>query len=337
MAAPGEAELRTAIALTRAAQFDQAIPHFLAAQGHVTDEYALKFNLALCYVATGEPGKAIPLLESLPNDPRRGANADNLLAQAYIGNGQSDEALRALERAAQKAPKDEKQYLFIADACMASADYGLGVRAMDLGLSHLPRSAEMHYERGMFLSLLDEFDQAKQEFTSAAGLAQGHAIGYLAAAQKSFFEGNIAEAVRVAREAVQHKQTNYLLLAFLGDALLRNGAVPGQADFTEARAALEKSIRERPDYADSRIALAKVELLDGHVDQAVEQLRTAQQLQPRSAAVYANLAAAYRKKGDAQNAAAALAVLNQINQEQAARIGSAPGDRKAGYAQHPLP
>src|SRR5205085_1972214 len=55
-----EGELQTGIALTRSGRFAEAIPHFLAARGRVSEEYAADFNLALCYVGGGEPQKAVP-------------------------------------------------------------------------------------------------------------------------------------------------------------------------------------------------------------------------------------------------------------------------------------
>ena len=53
--ARAEAELQTGISLTRRGKFEEAIPHFLAVQGHVSikNEFVLEYDLALCYVATG--------------------------------------------------------------------------------------------------------------------------------------------------------------------------------------------------------------------------------------------------------------------------------------------
>ena len=330
-----QAELETAITLTRTGRFTEAIPHLLSLEGRVADEFAVKFNLALCYVAIGEPAKAIPLLRSLPEDPRRGPNADNLLAQAYIGNGQPDSALQAVRQASSKDPKNEKLYLYIADACMSYQDYALGLKVMDLGLTHLPKSAALHYEKAVFLSQLDEFDDAKQEFDTARQLAPNKPIGYVAAAHKDMLSGDVAGAVRVAREGVARGRADYLLLTFLGQALIRTGAVPGRPEFAEARAALEKAVGERPNYADSRLALAKVYLLEKRPQDALAHLEAARQLEPRSAAVYANLASVYRALGDAPRMQEALSILHQINDEQVARIANAPGDRKAGYGRTP--
>lgn len=56
-----EAELQAGIKLTSNGDFAAAIPHLLEARGHVSDEYAANFDLALCYVATGQFNSAIPL------------------------------------------------------------------------------------------------------------------------------------------------------------------------------------------------------------------------------------------------------------------------------------
>jgi tetratricopeptide (TPR) repeat protein len=295
----------------------------------------VKFNLALCYVATGEAAKAIPLLQSLPDDPRRGPNVDNLLAQAYIGNGQSGEALKALDRASRKYPNNEKLFLYVADACMAYQDYAVGLKAMQLGLQQLPKSAALHYEKAVFLTLLDDFDAAKQEFDQAHDLAPDKAIGFVASAHKNMMSGDIEGAVRVAREGVQKKRADYLLLTFLGQALIRSGAEPGQPEFNEARGALEKAVAERPNYADSQLALGNVYATENRLRDALAHLELARELQPRSAAVYASLAKVYRRLGNTSETEEALTTLRVINQEQVARIANAPGEVKAGYGHTP--
>jgi Flp pilus assembly protein TadD len=70
----------------------------------------------------------------------------------------------------------------------------------------------------------------------------------------------------------------------------------------------------------------------GRLEDAIAHLEKANQLEPGDPSVYANLAKAYQRHGDVQRARDALATLQKLNQEQAERIGSAPGDRKLGYA-----
>ena len=327
-----EEELQKGTALTKAGFFAEAIPHLRAALGRVSNEYAANFNLSLSLVATGQPKLAIPILTDLRTAGHDNVDVNNLLAQAYVGDGQNHQALEALQKASKLAPENEKLYLFVADACMEKQEYGVGLQAVDLGLDHLPNSAQLHYQRGMFLVLLDELDAGKKDFDLARGLAPDTDIAFLAGTQKAMLEGDVPEAVRIAREAVKKGDHDYMLLTLLGEALLRSGIAPGEAEFKEAQEALESSVAERPNYAGSQLALGKLALLDNRMDDAIAHLETARELDPNDASVYSNLAAAYRRRGDLQKAQNMLAVLANMNQAQAEKFRSAPADRKPGYA-----
>ena len=326
-----ESELETGSALTGQGQFTEAIPHLVASRGRVKNEYAAAFNLAICYIATGQPRQAIPILKELRGRGRDSADVNNLLAQAYVGDSQESNALEALERAASVRPGDEKLFLFVADACMGKQSYALGMRVVDLGLKTLPNSAGLHFERGMFLAVMDRFDQAKCDFERARELAPDSEIAYIAGAQESMYAGNIAEAVRVSREGLSRGHRNFLLLTLFGEASLRAGIVPGQKEFEEARKALETAVAEKPSYPSAELALGKIYLLAGQTGEAIARFEMARELSPGNASVYSNLAAAYRKQGDIGKAREALAKLEELNQAQADKIRTAPGETKAGY------
>jgi predicted Zn-dependent protease len=328
----GEEELRKGTDLTRRGSFSEAIPHLLAARGRVANEYAANFNLALCYIGTSQFGEAIEILNGLRRSGRDNVDVENLLAQAYIGNSQPQDALASLRRAATLSPQNEKLYSFVADACKDHKDYNLGLEVVGIGLQNLPQSARLHYERAMLLTQLDQFDQAKPDFESANTLAAGSEIGYLASANEKLFEGNIPEAVRIAREGVKKGYENHALLTVLAEALLRSGVSPGQPDFVEAQTVLENAVTQHPNDPASQISLGSLYLTAGRLEDAIAHLEKANQLEPDDPSVYANLAKAYQRHGDTQRAQDALAVLRKLNQEQVDRISSAPGDRKLGYA-----
>jgi tetratricopeptide (TPR) repeat protein len=327
-----EEELQKGTALTRAGSFAEAIPHLRAALGRVSNEYAARFNLGLCLVAMGQPKLAIPTLTALRAAGHDNVDVNNLLAQAYVADGQSQKALEVLQKASKLAPENEKLYLFMADACMEKQEYTLGLQVVDLGLDHLPKSAQLHYQRGIFLVLVDQLDAGKKDFEQASALAPGADISFLAATQKAMLEGDVTQAIRISREAVEKGDHDYRLLTLLGEALLRSGIAPGESAFKEAQAALEKSLAERPNYAGSQLALGKLGLLDNRIDDAIAHLETARDLNSNDPAVYANLAAAYRRRGDIPKAQNMLDVLAKINQAQAEKFRSAPGEQKPGYA-----
>jgi tetratricopeptide (TPR) repeat protein len=281
----------------------------------------------LCYVATRQSAQAIPILTELRHG-HEDAQVENLLSQAYVGLGKSKEALDAVKRAAALTPDNEKLYAFVADACTENQNYDLGLNVVDLGLQHLPDSASLHYQRAMFLSSLDEFDAAKPDFALAEKLGAGSDIGYLAAAQENLLAGKIEEAVHAARDGISAGHGDYRLLTILGEGLLRLGVAPDQSQFAEAQSALSNAVRLRPNYSDAHLALGKLELISHRVNEAVSHLEQARALDPHNPAVYSNLAAAYRERGDAQKAQQMLFELAQINREQAEKISSAPGERK---------
>jgi tetratricopeptide (TPR) repeat protein len=334
--AAGEADLQRGIALTRSGKFGEAIPHFLAAQGQVKSPAALNFNLALCYVGTGQYEPAIALLNELRANGGSNANVENLLAQSLIGNRKPEEAFAAFERAARLTPNDEKLYLYIIEACMSHGYNDMGLKVAEAGLKRLPRSGSLVFEHGILLGQLDFVEDALKELEKVPKLAPGTDVAYIAAAQKSIFESNVEEAVRIAREGINKGKQHFMLLALFGEAVILSGAEPRSEDFADARAALEQSILVSPNYVSARMSLGKLYLMEGRVDDAITQLNVARELAPKSSAIYTNLAAAYRRKGDTAHAEDMLAILDKLNKEEIERIRNAPGDRKAGYMANPV-
>lgn len=312
-----ETELQTGITLTKSGHFSEAIPHFLAARGHVSEEYAAEFNLALCYAGVGEFPKAISILEQLRGGSHESAGVENLLSQAYEGSGQPQKAFEAFQKAAGFTPRDEKLYLLVSAAFMEKQDYAQGLRVVEAGLQNLPDSPRLHYELGYGLWQLEEPGLAKPEFERAAVLAPHSVIGYLAAAQESFMLDDLTQAVRIAHAGIHEGFDDYQLLCLLGDALIHNGASPGTPELAEAKQALEKSIAARPNYASSQIALGRILLQEGHVDAAIEHLELGHRLAPQNPTPCLLLATAYRKGGKLEQAQAMLVIVDMLNKEQA--------------------
>lgn len=323
--AEARAELETGTQLTAHGYLQQAIPHLLAAQAAGIDSYATGVNLGICYLGTGDYAQAIAVLQSMDASGEGGAAVENLLAQAYIGSAQPQDALRSFRRAAAATPKDEKLYAYLADACTDHKDYALGLEIVDEGLLQLPSSARLHYEKALFLSQLGRFEEeGRPEFDRAAQLAPSSYIGFLARVQKDLYEDNLSAADEVLHQAIQSGHRDYRMLTLLGTVLLHEGAAPGEPRFAEAKSALEESVEENAGYSAAQIALGKVYLMENQAQKAVDHLEIGRRLEPDNPAVYTSLASAYDQLGEHARARLMRLQIGRLLAEKSAG-GSAAG------------
>lgn len=335
----GAADLKAGISLTQQGHFDQAIPYLLKARGKVgpANIFALDFDLSLCYVGTRQFSKAISILLPLHSRAPGSMNVLSLLAQAYIGQKQSQLAMAALEKAAAIDPQDEKLYLFAADACSEARLYTLGLKVVGMGLRALPKSASLHYEQGMFYSSLERQQMASREFQIAMKYGRGASIGYMAEAQRALLDGNMPAVLAASRAGLKLTPDNYTLLVIQGMALVRSGATPGSPQFAEALKVTKKAVALQPAHADSQVTLGKLYLMAGQTQEAISHLEAARRLNPTDTAAYAQLAVAYRQLRNFDKARQMMSLLEHLNQQQAETYRTGPPDKHKGYvASSPL-
>ncbi len=314
--AQARAELQAGTDLTRRGLLEEAIPHLLAAQSAGLAPYAVSVNLGICYVGLRRYKEAIATLNSAHSLGFNTAAIDNLLTQAYLGDGQGSAALLAFQEAVALTPKDEKLYDFVADACTDHHDLALGLKVAELGLLQLPNSPRLHYERALFLAQLDRLEEARPEFDRAAQLDPESYIASLALVQKDLYEDKLAEATRRLREVVRAGHRDYRTLSLLGTVLMHEGAAPGDPDFAEAQSALEESERENSGYSATQIALGKIYIMEDRFGEAADHLEIARRLEPANPSIYTSLARAYQKLGDRDKARLADAELARILAEK---------------------
>lgn len=317
-AVDAHAEFQAGSALTRQGFFEQAIPHLLAARRQGFAPYATGVNLAICYLGTHQYREAISDLRELAGDGKANATVYNLLAQAYLGNGEKPEAWKSFLSAAQVTPKDERLYDYLADACTDQGDYSMGLQVVNHGLKELPDSARLHYERAVFLARLGSLEQAKPEFEQAMHLAPGSDIGYLAEVQQELYDDQYEKAEAVLRRAIAAGNADFRMQSLLGTVLLHEGAAPGEPRFAEAKAALSKAAEEHPNDSATQIALGKIYLMEGQPRAAVDHLEVARRVDPNNVAIYASLASAWQKLGERQKAAAMRRQMSRLVAQQSA-------------------
>lgn len=304
--------------LARHDLFSQATPFFRAVGERFPESYDAGFNLAVCYVQLKQYPAAIEVLSRLRDRGHKTAELDNLLAEAYEGNKQTQNAINLLREATFLEPEDENNYLDLAALCIDHPAYELGVEVVNIGLRYRPESDRLVFQRGVLYALLDRFKLAEHDFEVASQMAPEKDLAYVGLSLAHIQKGKLTQAAEVLRRRIRQQPNDYVLQYLLGEALIRSGVIPGQPALVEARTALEKSVRLNTNFSRSHIGLAKIYLKENRTDEAIQHLEKARELDPGEKAVYSNLATAYRRKGDPDKVAAMLAMVKKLNDDERA-------------------
>ena len=289
------------------------------------DAYLAGYDQTLAYVKAGEFADAIGTANELLNQGHETAELANVVATAYLKNGQPKEAYNALRVAAHLDPKNEDAYV---DLCTISLDfenYALGLEIANLGLAQLPDSERLYLQRGVMRAMKGEFAEAELDFRTAARLAPQEVLPEVALGLISMQMGHLDRAVDVLRQAAARHPDNYLAQYWFARVLLQSGAVPRTKEGDQALAALLASVRLGPDFWHAHADLGKALLDRGEVPAAIVELEKAAVLNPSATTPLYLLAQAYRRKGDEARA-----------NDLAAQVGRMQAEEREGFPESSL-
>ena len=304
------------LALAQHNLFRQATSYLEAVRPSFPDSYDIGFDLGLCYVQLKEYSQAIKVLQDVSNRGHKTSELDNLLAEAYEDNKQTQAAIDALREATLLAPDDEDNYLDLAALCMSHDSLDLGMEIVNVGLHYHAQSDRLIFQRGLLHAMQNQFELAERDFQQAAELAPEKNFSYVGLGVSYLQTGNLPQAIAMLRQRIRVKPDDPLLQYLFGEALIRSGASPGDPLFKDAQAALETSVRLNPNFAESRVALAKIYLKDNRVEEAIAQLEKARALDSKNQAAYSQLAVAYRRQGKPELAKQMLSSLKELNEQE---------------------
>jgi Flp pilus assembly protein TadD len=279
-----------------------------ASPGDVTARY----NLAVCRLRAGQAREAEAAARAAmamsPADP----DVLNLFAAASAAAGQLEPALAALRKATDIAPAEERHYLDLAGLCVEHGAFPLALEVVNAGVANVPGSAKLHMLRGAIRAERNEVDEAMRDFARASALSPDELYGSVGLSLVLRQADRLAEAIALLRRKLAERPGDATLNYLLGDALLRGDPGPASAEFAEARDALVRAIRARPDFAKAHAALGKLQVRAGEIASAVEKLRTAVRLDPTDRLALNQLVVAYRRLGRPEDAAAVAGQLKTL-------------------------
>ncbi|MEW5979573.1 MAG: CDC27 family protein [Acidobacteriota bacterium] len=284
--------------LAQATAYSAAARHFGLARLNYPDPFRAGYNAVLMHLKAGEYAAAIHVGRDLVARGYQRSELLNLVARAYLKNSQVNEALDALRTATQLEPKDEDNYVDIAEICLDYDNTDLGIEVLNIGLEHLPESDRLFLQRGIMKGIKGQLAEAEKDFERAAGLAQHKPLPSIVLGITWLETGRAQEAADLLRDKAARHPEDFLLHYYLGEALQRLGG----EEIHESQKAFETSVRLNPNFASSRGQLGKLLLRQGHIHKAIDQLEKAVALDATEVAPLYQLAQAYRKLGDEERA-----------------------------------
>lgn len=227
----------------------------------------LQLNLADAYLKNGNADEALQLLNALVQQHPESSQVHNSLGLAYAQQKRFAEAAKEFEQALQLDPNNDSIRISCVKALTAVLQYDRAEPLSDDYLKKHPHDFEALYFNGIVKRGLGDYATAEKDFRQAVAINPNH-----------------AEA-----------RSN------LGFVLARLGKQE------EARTQLEKALQLNPDSSEARFQLAAVLRALGQQDQAHETLKVLQQKKAASvkqdvATISASQASQDLQSGDAQKA-----------------------------------
>jgi predicted Zn-dependent protease len=302
---------------------ERSLPYMQAAYQSYPDSYDIGFDLTVGFIQARNYPQAIAAAKELAQREHETSELDNVLAEAYEGNKETQHAVEALRRAISLDPDSEDNYLDFASLCMNHGSFDDGLKVISVGLQAHPKSDRLIFLRGILFAMEDHFPLAEKDFQLATSLAPDKNLGYVGLGVAYIETGDTKQAIQVLRQRIRERPDDANLLYLLGEAILHSGAQPSDKEYVEAQTSLEGSVRLNPTLCLPHVSLGTIYLDQDRLQDAVAQFEQARLLDPNEKSAYSHLAIAYRRLGQTDKAREVLTSLKDILDQQ--RIGKREG------------
>lgn len=263
-----------------------------------------QFDLALVYLLAGDAEKALVQAHvywgSLPQGSEKStlyAEGWSLIGIACARLNQGERSVNAFRQAGIAAPGEEEYWLNLTRELMELNRFPEAITAAQNGLAPNPKSYALHLRLGAAYLAAGRYAEAESVFRDLVEAGDPLPTGYIGLAQVLLRTGRAEEAATELGDAEKKLGPQFLISYFRGLALDRAGKP------SEALAAFQDAVRLNPNSAEAYLNLGKEDLASGHLNEAIAELQEALRLNPGDRQATRLLSQAYRRAGDATNAA----------------------------------
>jgi tetratricopeptide (TPR) repeat protein len=263
-----------------------------------------QFDLALTYLLAGNYEKAVAqalvnietLRPAVSESPGQ-AQAWSVMGIAYAHLKHGERSVNSFWQAANLAPREEEHWLNLTRELMELNRPPEAIKAVQSGLAANPKSYALHLRLGAAYLAAGRYAEAESVFRDLVAAGDPLPTGYIGLAQVLLRTGRAEEAAAELGDAEKKLGSKFLISYFRGLALDRAGKP------SEALLAFREAVQLNSSSAEAHMNLGKMELAQGQVNEGIAELEQALRLNPGDRQVTRLLSQAYRRAGDAKNAA----------------------------------
>jgi cellulose synthase operon protein C len=239
----------------------------------------------------GELDAAAKVLEDARAAEPRDAEVLVRLGAVRYGQGKFDEALKLLQQSYNFDNANAEAYYYEALAHHEKRESLLAVDVMKQAIERAPRNADYHARMGDILYRADRFQEAVDEWQTAAKLKPDHVGALLALAQGFSEQGDLSKSIDYYQRAEKADPTRKDIVALVGDALFR-------ADqYKKAVEKFAEALKIDPTQTGIYFKLGRCQEQLGQQAKAIEYYQRSLKLDPTNPAPLYYLGYIYKEKG----------------------------------------
>ena len=238
----------------------------------------IKYNLALIYVHNHDADEAIRILEPLAGE--KDAQLLNVLAAAYTQANRPDDAFRMLENAILISPEDESNYLDLSILCLEHNQENRSIVAASAGIAKLPKAASLYLIRGVAYAQVAEYEKAEKDFETAAIIDPNQPHSTIAKSLLYSDRNQVDKEKALLQQQLTITPNDAVANYLMAEILVREGAEPGQPQFSQAIEDLSRSLTAQPESVEAQVLMGTLCQKENNLSAALDHFERALKVEP---------------------------------------------------------
>lgn len=278
--------------------------------------YDVGFNLALTQYRSEQPAAALRTVEELISHGVQEPEIWNLQGWIYSRMGRQDSAIASFRQALTAEPARAEHYLDLSTVLMNAGDWLSAERVISEGLEKDVDKDRLYVQMGLFYKRNRDLRQAETWYRRAMETNPSNEAAYIALAHLLLNREHEGEALALLEESLERLPASPLLNYAYGSLLLETAAPENRDRLEKARFLLEKALALNPMFANTHYRLARLFLLKGDEDKALEHFQKATSLNPKNTGALYQLSGLLAHRGQREKAAELKKAVQQLHAEK---------------------